>query len=621
MNFPFQSYLDSLNQIHQTFLDHDFSGSEAENFKSGISNFINNVLVSLIRGEIDFVDINSQNNIYDSTLQFIVTWSNEFVSELEKFSVFQEFIEPVLQEVVAILKEYFSIINLFKATSNHLIFQHQNFIDTNFPILKELAEYCNLNILDYTINDNLQYFEKLGNLRKRKEIQHLQIPYHQLNVFEFKLQFLEYKWLKRRKYNILKLKEKLGRSYTEKYIFDKKIIDLSQPILIGERYYETYKDWINKIDFHYFEEYNRNDYQIDIQENNLYSIFKAVKIYKDISPNLEELKKLKSSFSNFVSDDFPISSKNKNLLYYYNNLFSKLSSNLENHTEVESLFTVIKELYEENDNKNFFLYYKYLDFKIRKAYNDIKNRDFSKIDIIYLNSLLSICVNSFEWSKKSFNRIFDFDRNNSIIHISGLQVYHPSSFMLPLSIVENDQLIDNLRTSLQKLEYDIFQAKSSLLISDVTEQVKGSDKRSVEIISIFTAVISFIVGTVASYQFIKTLVQGLIFMGVLGTILSLFVFMILLATRGRSFFLQKYKWAYFVIPYIAILIILGVLFSYYNANEAPKAVKETQMKIDSLEKIKSNLNAEIKNLKKVAPANSTEATKTNSKTNDNQNYH
>lgn len=587
--------------------------TDFQNTKNEISTFVkgklNVVVQNIITG--DFIEITDD---YTKTLTGIC---ERYKSECKSYIIYSpelsEFFElhtdRIFTGITEILNQFFTLTRQFNITTNHFIHQRQTLIFTKIKSLYELCAYCNLFLLDYSITDNVSYYEKLSTLENKKDYWHLKEPFSNLKIFEFKLRFLKYKWLKRQKYNNTKLKHFIKETYSEKYVFNNHVIDLDEKIKIGEPYYQTYKEWIEKIEYHYFDDYSEFAF-VEMSKNktsnlDTYDLYLRVKLNKDFEPNIDELKSLKQSFSGLNIPKFPKNSKEKNILYYENNLFSSLISDDDSsEKEIDKKFSEISRLYQNKKNNNFFLYYKYLDYKI-KLYNDrIDEKRYDKIDIDYLKNIMFICKNHFEWCKNGFNRLYDFDKQNSSISIEGINVYHASSFSLPLSIAENTQIINRLEGDIAKLENNLHQGKNSFFLNNFQEELKNSEKKSIEIISLFTAVISFIVGTVASYQFIKSITQGIIFFIVFGISISIFLILVFIATRGTKLFNEiKKSWFIFLAPYVAAGIILYFLFNFYKNNESPQSAGIVNKRIDSLIYKNKTIQKQIDSLKKPLPVN------------------
>ena len=549
-------------------------------YQKFIEEEINKIVIFIIKG--DFIGFNEKlpeeiETIYSEYLNKI---ENQLADNVDLFKFFNENTNNIFQEVKKILSEFFTIIYHFTFVSNHLVYQRQTFIETNNELLYELCEYCNLFILDYSIVDNIEYYEKLSKLNIRVKERHNKKPFKNLNILEAKLKFLEYKWLKRKKYNRLKLQKYDNINYSEKYIFNDNIVNLDEKIKIGEPYYSYYKDWINKIEYHYFEEKARESDYLSIIRNkdkrdlNSYDIYLKIKYYKDIDENIDELKKLQDDVQRLDE-----SIRIKNELYYFNNLFSLLVKSDVEEELINREYKKITKKHKEANNNNFFIHYKYLTYLIEQA-NKKNNLDNIKIDDY--QKILDVCRNKFEWAKRVFNRLYDFDKKDCLINIQGISVYHPSAFSLPLSIFENERIINKLEKDFN----DLKQKRNQIYIKEIENKIKTDEKKSIEIITVFTAIISFIVGSIGAFKFIESFVESLLFITIFGTSISIFVLLMLVSTKG----LEKLKqyWYLFLIGYISIFVIICWLFSQKKSNDKGNYIineKLMNKKIDSIYQI------------------------------------
>lgn len=581
--------IDIIKSFYREIYEHYFYRSDnsdkgvsfgIDDYQKFIEEEVNKIVMFIIKG--DFIGFNEKlpeeiETIYSEYLNKI---ENQLADNVDLFKFFEENTNNIFQEVKKILSEFFTIIYHFTFVSNHLVYQRQTFIETNNELLYELCEYCNLFILDYSIVDNIEYYEKLSKLNIRVKERHNKKPFKNLNILEAKLKFLEYKWLKRKKYNRLKLQKYDNINYSEKYIFNDNIVNLDEKIKIGEPYYSYYKDWINKIEYHYFEEKARESDYLSIIRNkdkrdlNSYDIYLKIKYYKDIDENIDELKKLQDDVQRLDE-----SIRIKNELYYFNNLFSLLVKSDVEEELINREYKKITKKHKEANNNNFFIHYKYLTYLIELA-NKKDNLDNIKIDDY--QKILDVCRNKFEWAKRVFNRLYDFDKKDCLINIQGISVYHPSAFSLPLSIFENERIINKLEKDFN----DLKQKRNQIYIKEIENKIKTDEKKSIEIITVFTAIISFIVGSIGAFKFIESFVESLLFITIFGTSISIFVLLMLVSTKG----LEKLKqyWYLFLIGYISIFVIICCLFSQKKSNDKGNYIineKLMNKKIDSIYQI------------------------------------
>ena len=130
-------------------------------------------------------------------------------------------------------------------------------------------------------------------------------------------------------------------------------------------------------------------------------------------------------------------------------------------------------------------------------------------------------------------------------------------------------------------------------INEIRESVKETDKRSIETLTIFTAIISFIIGNVALFQFVKTFIEAFIFILGYAIALSIFVLLIFVSTKG----IEKIKsyWKILVGFYVVLIILLSVLFDlrYCFEDNNTKEIQELRRKIENLETLQQSSSKEI----------------------------
>lgn len=175
------------------------------------------------------------------------------------------------------------------------------------------------------------------------------------------------------------------------------------------------------------------------------------------------------------------------------------------------------------------------------------------------------------------------------------KVYYASSFLLPLSLEQINKEFFDIKIEFQN-KFNHFEILSSLnkefgVIKEIRSKAEESDKKSIETLTIFTAIISFIVGTVSGFSFIDSFVKALIFILIFSISLLTFVLLIFISTKGIDKILNQKK--VIISSYIGALVILFLLFTYKNMFddkfelEKYRASKEIGNKkyIDSLNKI------------------------------------
>lgn len=213
---------------------------------------------------------------------------------------------------------------------------------------------------------------------------------------------------------------------------------------------------------------------------------------------------------------------------------------------------------------------------------------------------MDVCKSNFKWSIRGFNRIYDFSFQESLVEIQGHKVYHASNFSLPLSIDENQHNIDTVENNLRRLQNQhqakIFKNKTEKIFDEINDL----NKKSIETITIFTAIISFIVGSIGVYKFIESFYQALLFILVFGVSISIFVFLIFISTKGLAK-VKEYQWQIVGIYSIVLTLIAGLSW-IMEFKEQSKITLQESLNIKPIENLE-NKNREEINIQKPSDYN------------------
>lgn len=501
--------------------------NKIEEIKSFINEFKDSISIEISLVE-DFDRQNSINLLFTENINFIKSLFDECIL------IFLEFVKQNTKLTYTILDSNFS------------------FLETENKDLKETFELVNIYILEYHISEDILFYSKLIESKERLENFHNENPFTIYNIIDYKIVFLKYKWKKRQKY----IKE-----FTQKHIdvnFSKKItikseeIDLSSKILIGNPYYNTFKEWIDRIELFYFEnkslieDYNYEVYKInESQINDDFKLYFTIKFYKDFNPSFKNLE----SFKNSILDS-KIDKKNK--LYYLNNLFSCISKkDIKDNIHVADLFKQIEyqnTIFKSNNN---FIYYKYLDYRINCA-NKLENEKILENEIKEIEKLYLICKNRFEWTHKSINYLYNFNKTDCSITVEGIKVYFPTSFLLPICIFENEYLIKQIPERIHNIKYRLFGIKTNNQNEIINNLIKNKEKDSIQTISLFTGVIAFIMGSISGFKFIDNIYNATSFIIIYGICISIFLILI-------NKFVNKEKKNFEIMEFLPLFILLVFL--------------------------------------------------------------
>lgn len=573
-------------------------------FDESVEEFISNTLKFIYSG--DYIAfLANQNGINDLNAEYILCTSNirEDLSLLtqeiqNQLGDILKVIQLITEDLAKCVSYFLKNVVDFSSFQNSLTYRNYVFQETSESKLKELYEYCNIFLLEYFLSEDIVFYENLLKADERVEKIHNEIGCKKHNILRFKLTFLKYKWKKRQKYNREFIKKNGDPNYSQKFVFVNEDVDLSHKIKIGEEFYPTFEDWINKIELHYFNE------KLDLIEQFIltkvtpsstaeedFNLFFTIKFYKDIEPDFNALNNLRENIKT-------ANINKKNRLYFVNNLFSLLvTSKKHNEKEIESYFEDFKNYSNRLQSNNYFIYYKFLDYKRTQLQEKI-NKDLSieeiDIELKKCEDLYKECNRRFEWTYKSFNVFYQFNVNNSQIEINNDKVYFPTAFLLPFNVTEYKILISLQLESLTGLKHKLIELKNTSYNTIIEKQIKDNEKKLIEMISLFTAVISFIMGSISGFQFVDNAYESILFMLALASALGIFVMLILFATRG---FVKE--WAGYV--YVFLLVVL-VCLTYWGIQEEekkkPAFTKEIKHKIDSIVTKKVDSIILIKNITK-----------------------
>lgn len=509
--------------------------------------------------------------------------------------------------------------------------------------LKILDLNIRLNIIDNNFASNATILKKLFVIKN--DLTNLNI-YGNLseihNALEVKVNFLLYKWY-------------LRTAQKENNIEYNNIVDSYKRNLPNN----IFDDWIVKMLNHYeileesWKNYFHQQYQnlINISNNNLTFIqtHDKIKYLKDVVKNDTELYRIVVDLNSRINQLNNLSELEKlsyHLLFNYaiNNYFScfcdkqyqkfKLLRDSNHSKIIEKSKVIVDELLDKYENvlsdtkgktNNFFLDYKVTFFCI-KILNEAYEICIDKFLFIEtfnndVNSKISTILSNYKkkkkWSLLNNNYIFKLDYASSIKNHSNLNVYYASSFTLAKinDDVENRfEEVDNLYRDLQlrfTLKHEIE------TIHTLNQDFKKDNKRVIEVVTIFTAIISFVVGTVGAYNFLKSFEQFLLFLVCYGITISIFVLLMYFANNklnnykesyaSKSFKLYKnsksiFEFRYPVFNYRLFKNIIIILIAYTCAflvvnllfkNYQKKIAVDESKKSDSIGKIQNSQKAKL----------------------------
>jgi len=431
-----------------------------------------------------------------------------------------------------------------------------------------------------------------------------------IRLLQTKIRFLKFKWLERQQVD----------QQTHHFVF---LADGREEKMDDDHNDEHFKEWVKYIKNHY---QISPDWKTNILQNAQPLLLKnysslttlelhlLIKYFKDVSPNLLKLTELSRVFQDKVlkmADDesakkFDDYAAQICFNYADNNRFSLFLADNPNVEKIESEYQATKSgrLIRVN---NFFPEKKYLK-AIIPALEKIIERDetLSALEnlqtrIEYNKSVFDEYSKNFNWSIGHHNYVFQLPFDECCLKIGNERLFVASSVVLAVSnsILSKDyndikQKWDSLQihastirafqSDLQKIE----EVKGEIAIQK--QEIKNREIKSLEVLGVFTAIVTFVLGSLSGFKFITTVWQSLLFIGTMGTSLLLFVFGLFTLNRGIKTILS-HKWLLISMLFLAT-IYWGALIKIHDSDlENDNQIRRNNSRqIDSLFQAQKKIN-------------------------------
>ncbi len=414
-----------------------------------------------------------------------------------------------------------------------------------------------------------------------------------------------------------------------------------------------YKDFIDDIDLQYYDDFENNKDQnrfvkycnkileVSNSELALTDAHALVKYHKDVLQNGEDVlkdlcEKLKqtSSKSNFKCDQ-----RAKTVSYHYllNNHFSYIVNKCEeNHTKIINELKEIVQRQKVDDVENYFPFLRYTEYLIstldQEFSNDIIDSSTIKIFLEAFEENYKILMNKYEWC---YDRDFlaympSYNECIKIEKIEGheYKLFIASAFVLPINYAQVKRQIDELfqRFTKYKLLFDVklFQDKKNQELentidkvtrefSNIEERVKDSERKNIEILGIFAAIVLFTMSNIQIFSKIDYVKDAILFMLIMAYCMCMFIVVIWLITRDKGYFgkdddyraiinktpsLHKVIIGLLIIATLISLIYTAPYFNSIKSDSRERKFELIHSQIDSIQEQSKNRDSIIKNLKK-----------------------
>lgn len=388
-----------------------------------------------------------------------------------------------------------------------------------------------------------------------------------------------------------------------------------------------FKEWVSYIDIHY----ERNtDWKAKLagcvktikdetpDKLNDLELHTLIKYYKDVEEDYERLESLKDKILEKFSHRG---------VTFYDKYASKVFCNYATNNTYSLFVKVSKDLNAIRDKfkeakratkgsmLNFFLPYKYLYNTVDKLLQKSQSLDnLEFLDISqevfddHCHKVLAQYTKAKDWAYDHHNYIVILSYEDSTITLDEPltykanpdcnleEIFIASSIVLPAVRKDIENKYQAVKQKFNELEIfinTVRRLRSDLRkINSLKDKMAGQEKRSIEIIGLFTAIMTFVIGSIPAFKFVTTFYQALLFLFCLGGTLGLFVVMIFqvsgnYAKKHGAIVLKILGW--FLAMAIASLALMTVRDYKAVDKEIQLRVKSELKKLDSINQVKTNI--------------------------------
>lgn len=365
--------------------------------------------------------------------------------------------------------------------------------------------------------------------------------------------------------------------------FETKIIDK------GSISAEYLRDFDKYFEFFHKHQYADHEPLVYEWENNclqkkakLGQMILLMKYYKDHKDTIEQqVQNLIAEFDHVYTRILPQFSNRRFDVYALNTLKNymyncRLSFRMNHNYTYEKLCSdmiEIEQIQRITHIKNFYPFKKAIAFLIKDIRNDFNNVSYSENTLAQKYQALNDYIHKFEtaihWCKEQhfypvqllYNECLKKDNN------SGLIVFMPSSFSRPINYNKLEDELKQYKSEFGLMKGELNLQKEKARIELLKNEIDASKKSNIEILGLFTAVITFLFGCVNIFSGTNnttiSLSEQILHIMCLGIILLLFVSAIYILTIRRENELKNYlkhpRFILFGLSIIGYIIILAII--------------------------------------------------------------
>lgn len=321
-----------------------------------------------------------------------------------------------------------------------------------------------------------------------------------------------------------------------------------------------FDEWIDYIDSHYelndnwkyiIEDDFKSKANIELKDQSLRQLHRGIKYYKDVDKISSSSKQL-NNITTIIQTKWNKAKEKKqtnpfdfhalaiSLNYSVNNELSLACEDLKTDiSKVKEIYNRVIDIQEETRINNFFPQHKFLYFLLAKL--DEIDRNHKALESIkeyriIVDECLKI-IKSYEknvlWSEKNYNYVFQLPYDECLIELKNDanidKIFIYSSFLMPLPK-------DKYVAELKEYKAQILQRDASIKVleninTDISH-IKDRELKMMEMLGIFTALISFVAASLPTFRLFNTALEAALFILALGTSFASFVFLLLVTARG-----------------------------------------------------------------------------------------
>ncbi|WP_320054548.1 hypothetical protein [uncultured Acetobacteroides sp.] len=384
--------------------------------------------------------------------------------------------------------------------------------------------------LDFFLSDNVDQIGELLEIRDR-----LKDP-----SFNVRLSTVELRPILIEKCNLLLLK--IERSKLKKYKYLLNGIEDSQHK--EGKYFSKYR--IDLRDRENVESLNSRTSLTDDDAWQLMDYYVSMKFVKDESSSVQDGDLLLQRYADSFKPDniFDRWAYNVSYVYLYNNILSlKLKDRVVTFEELLEIYRNTLALQSKKSIKNYFPF-----LKISECINRIVRNKISSLNEVELRRYLSLLnksnerlVENFEWSKNHLKRSFQPFFSECRVNFGDISIFTASAYIVPIDYTFVEEQFRKVKedSALSRGFVDTLRLNSRLIENTADKKIEKLQvenrellKKNVEVLSIFAAIVLFVVGNIQLFIQLTTLKSALMFMLVFAYAISMFVLLIRLTTRN-----------------------------------------------------------------------------------------